>query len=73
MFCTTCGRKSVYKSGFVKGEQRYKCRECGKQFVLTMYHGKNEFFSSAVSILLLPVSLSDLEITNSINQVRLCR
>jgi len=35
MFCTACGCKSVYKSGFVKGEQRYKCKVCGRQFVPT--------------------------------------
>jgi len=23
MFCVKCGSESVYKSGFVKGEQRY--------------------------------------------------
>jgi transposase len=42
MFCTKCGSESVFRSGFVKGEQRYRCRECGRQFVPTRHHGKGE-------------------------------
>jgi len=42
MFCTKCGSESVFKSGFVKGEQRYRCRTCGRQFVPTRHHGKSE-------------------------------
>jgi transposase len=40
MFCTKCGGESVFKSGFVKGEQRYRCKGCGRQFVPTRHHGK---------------------------------
>lgn len=42
MACTKCGSERVYKSGFVKGEQRYKCKDCGRQFVPTRHHGKSE-------------------------------
>ena len=42
MECTKCGSEKVYKSGFVKVEQRYKCKECGRQFVPTRRHGRSE-------------------------------
>ena len=42
MFCTKCGSESVFKSGFVKSEQRYRCKDCGRQFVPTRHHGKSE-------------------------------
>ena len=42
MFCTKCGSESVYKSGFVKGAQRYKCKVCGRQFVPTRHHSKTQ-------------------------------
>ena len=41
-FCTKCGSESVFKSGFVKGTQRYRCKECSRQFVPTRHHGKSE-------------------------------
>jgi len=40
LFCVRCGSESVYKSGFVKGAQRYKCKVCGRQFVPIRQHGK---------------------------------
>ena len=42
MFCTKCGNENVFKSGFVKGEQRFRCKACGRQFVPTRQHGKSE-------------------------------
>jgi transposase-like protein len=42
MFCTKCGSERVFRSGFVKSEQRYKCKECSRQFVPTRQHGKSE-------------------------------
>ena len=30
------------KAGFVKGEQRYKCKKCGCQFVPTRHKGRSE-------------------------------
>ncbi len=42
MFCTKCDRENVYKSGFVKGKQRYKCKECGRQFAPTKHHNKTQ-------------------------------
>jgi transposase len=41
MFCTKCGSESV-KSGFVKGEQKYRCKKCRRQFVPTRQHGKTQ-------------------------------
>ena len=37
--CKKCNSKSYVKAGFVKGEQRYKCRLCGCQFVPTREQG----------------------------------
>ncbi|MDR0471478.1 MAG: hypothetical protein LBH79_07150 [Nitrososphaerota archaeon] len=34
--------EKVLKSGFVKGEQRYRCKECSRQFVPTRQHGKTQ-------------------------------
>ncbi|MDR2699952.1 MAG: hypothetical protein LBC12_03975 [Nitrososphaerota archaeon] len=42
MFCTKCGSESVLKSGFVKGEQRYRYKGCGRQFVPTRHHEKTQ-------------------------------
>ncbi|GEM_PF-448366 len=42
MFCTKCGSESVFKSGFVKGEQRYRCKGCGRQFAPTNHHNKTQ-------------------------------
>ena len=42
MKCTKCYSESTYKSGFVKGQQRYKCKDCGRQFVPTRQHGRSE-------------------------------
>ena len=40
MVCKKCSSDSYVKAGFVKGEQRYKCKECGCQFVPTRTKGK---------------------------------
>ena len=37
--CKRCNNSNYSKSGFVKGEQRYRCRLCGCQFVPTREHG----------------------------------
>ena len=42
MQCTKCGSERIYKSGFIKSEQRYKCKGCGRQFVPTRHHGRSE-------------------------------
>lgn len=39
MECKKCGGTNHYKNGFVKGHQRYKCKECGCQFVPTLNKG----------------------------------
>jgi transposase-like protein len=42
MFYTKCSSESVFKSGFVKSAQLYKCKECSRQFVPTRHHGKTQ-------------------------------
>ena len=42
MKCKKCKSRYYVKAGFVKGEQRYKCKDCGCQFVPTRQHGKDE-------------------------------
>ena len=38
--CKRCGSVSFVKSGFVRGHQRYRCRECGCNFTDTPRRGK---------------------------------
>ena len=40
--CKKCNSINKMKAGFVKGEQRYKCKDCGCQFVPTRHKGKPE-------------------------------
>jgi len=40
LYCKKCGGESHVKAGFIKGEQRYLCKECGCKFVPTRHHGK---------------------------------
>lgn len=42
MECKKCSSIHAVKAGFVNGEQRYKCKECGCQFVPTRHKGKSE-------------------------------
>lgn len=42
MWCTNCRSQNVIKSGFVKGQQRYRCKDCCYQFVPTGHHEKIE-------------------------------
>jgi transposase len=35
-----CGGEKHVKAGFIKGEQRYLCKDCGCKFVPTRQHGK---------------------------------
>ena len=37
-----CGGGNSVRTGFVKGEQRYKCKDCGCQFVPTKQRGRPE-------------------------------
>ena len=30
--CKNCGSESRIKSGFLKGKQRYECKDCGKTY-----------------------------------------
>ena len=32
--CSKCGNKNLWKNGFVKGKQRWKCTHCKHQFIL---------------------------------------
>jgi transposase-like protein len=29
-----CHSENFYKSGFTRGKQRYKCKDCGRHFVV---------------------------------------
>ena len=42
MNCKKCNSERRVKAGFVKGEQRYKCKDCGCLYVPTRHHGKSE-------------------------------
>jgi transposase len=37
--CKKCGSEKHVKAGFIKGEQRYLCKDCGCKFVPTRQHG----------------------------------
>ena len=38
--CKKCGSEKYVKAGFISGEQRYLCKDCGCKFVPTRHHGK---------------------------------
>ena len=40
--CKKCNSTNKSKAGLVKGEQRYKCKDCGCQYVPTRQRGKPE-------------------------------
>ena len=40
--CKKCQSSEYVKAGFVKGEQRYKCKHCGCQFVPTRHKGRSD-------------------------------
>ena len=42
MYCKKCGGEKHVKAGFIDGEQRYKCKDCGCKFVPTRHRGKPE-------------------------------
>ena len=42
MSCKKCGKQNYVKAGFIRGEQRYLCKECGCKFVPTRQQGKPE-------------------------------
>ena len=39
--CKKCGRSHYVKAGKVQGEQRFKCKDCGCQFVPTRQKGRS--------------------------------
>jgi len=40
--CKKCGSEKRVKAGFIDGEQRYLCKDCGCKYVPTRQHGKPE-------------------------------
>ena len=40
--CKRCESEEYVKAGFVKNEQRYKCKKCGCQFVPTRHKGRSK-------------------------------
>ena len=57
LYCKKCGSEQHVKAGLVKGEQRYKCKSCGCQFVPTRQHGKPLIVKST-AVLLYSLGLS---------------
>ena len=42
MKCKKYGATEQSKNGLIKGHQRYKCKNCGYQFVSTLQKGLDE-------------------------------
>ena len=42
ILCKFCESSDIFKSGFARGFQRYKCKDCGKNFTLTPPRGVPE-------------------------------
>jgi len=42
LYCKKCGNGNHVKAGFINGEQRYLCKNCGCKFVPTRQHGKSD-------------------------------
>jgi transposase-like protein len=42
LYCKKCKSQNYVKAGFVTGEQRYLCKDCGCKFVPTRQKGKCE-------------------------------
>ena len=40
MKCKKCDSENHVRAGFIKGEQRYPCKDCGCKFVPTREKGK---------------------------------
>jgi transposase-like protein len=51
IICKHCGKNNHVKNGFVRGKQRYRCKECGHNFTDTPRRGRSEA-SKALAILL---------------------
>jgi len=58
--CFNCGSKKYVKNGFVRGNQRYKCKECGYNFTMVPRRGKSEG-TKALAILLYSLGKSSFE------------
>ena len=42
IICKKCGSQNAVKAGFLNGNQRYKCKDCGCQFQPNRTKGKPE-------------------------------
>lgn len=51
MECKKCGGSKHSKNGFVKGHQKYKCKECGYQFTPTLNKGYDKQTKSIACLL----------------------
>ena len=49
--CKHCGKSNYVKNGFVRGNQRYRCRDCRYNFTDTRQRGRSEA-TKALAILL---------------------
>ena len=50
--CKKCGCIRYVKSGFIRGNQRYKCNDCGCNFKLGDHRGKIKSEAKALALLL---------------------
>ena len=50
--CKKCGSSSCVKSGHIRGNQRYKCKECGCNFKLGDNRGKIRPEAKALGMLM---------------------
>ena len=45
--CFECGSKNCVKSGFMQGMQRYKCKDCNKNFIDKPRRGYGQMAAAA--------------------------
>ena len=48
--CKRCGSTAYVKSGFVRGHQRYRCRDCGCNFTDPPKRGKPAAMKAPVGL-----------------------
>ena len=53
MNCRYCGSESTHKSGIIREKQRYKCKDCGKNFLETDGRSKQTTIAKRVLAVML--------------------
>ena len=63
MHCRYCGSEKTYKSGIIRGKQRYKCKDCGKNFLETDGRSKQTTVAKrALAVMLYTFSKASAEV-----------